>query len=405
MKILQLCNKVPYPAKDGGAIAMLNLSKSFAELGHKVTVLAMNTPKHNTSIEHIPETLKSAIEFQLVPVDTNIRVTKLLLNLFFSQKPYNAERFINKHFESKLIELVKENSFDIIQLEGHYLLPYIPVIRSHCSALISLRAHNVESEIWSRIKAVTANPLKKFYFGIISKRLADFETKMLNTYDILVPITERDAATFKGLGNSKPMVVIPTGISEQIFKQGENSTDAHSKLFFIGALDWIPNQEGLVWFIEKVWPQLLSSIEGVELHVAGRNAPAWIEKKYQEVNVHFHGEVEDAYQFMESHDIMIVPLFAGSGMRIKIIEAMARSKVVVTTDIGAEGLGVQNNKHLLIGNSVDEFVNRITKLIMDQDFFGKIQENAFVYTQQFFNNKELTLKLTEFYKKHCTCWQ
>lgn len=403
MKILQLCNKVPYPAKDGGAIAMLNLSKSFAELGHSVTVLAMNTSKHSTSIENIPEDLTSVIDFQLVSVDTRIRLIKLLLNLFFSNKPYNAERFINNLFERKLIGLVKNNSFDIIQLEGLYLVPYIPVIRNNCSAIIALRAHNVESEIWSRIKSVTGNPLKKYYFGVIAERLAEFEIDSLNTYDILVPITERDAATYKGLGNDKPLVVIPTGIPEQNFSSGNASSDEHKKLFFIGALDWIPNQEGLIWFMEKVWKLLLIRIPGIEFHIAGRNAPAWMEKRCREMKVHYHGEVEDAYHFMDLNDIMVVPLFAGSGMRIKIIEAMARSKVVVTTTIGAEGLGVENKKHLLVGDSEDELVNGITQLIMDHNFFGKIRENAFVYTQQKFSNKQLTLKLLEFYKIHLAC--
>lgn len=403
MKILQLCNKVPYPAKDGGAIAMLNLSVSFVELGHNVTVLAMNTSKHSTSIENIPEDLTSGIDFHLVPVDTRINLIKLILNLLFSNKPYNAERFINKLFERKLINLVKDNSFDIIQLEGIYLAPYIPVIRNNCSSIIALRAHNVESEIWSRIKSVTGNPLKKYYFGVIAERLAEFEINSLNTYDILVPITERDAATYKGLGNNKPMVVIPTGIPEQHFKSGNSSPDKHTKLFFIGALDWIPNQEGLIWFIEKVWKQLSIRIPGIEFHIAGRNAPSWMEKRCRDMKVHYHGEVENAHHFIDSNDIMIVPLFAGSGMRIKIIEAMARSKVVVTTTIGAEGLGVENKKHLLIGNTEDEFVNGITELIMDHDFFGKIRKNAFVYTQQKFSNKQLTVKLIEFYKKHLTC--
>ncbi len=403
MNILQLCNKAPYPAKDGGAIAMLSLAKSFADLGHEVTILAMNTTKHFLFTDDIPEELKRSIDFHLVSVDTKIRALSLIRNLLLSRKPYIAERFVNPLFEQKLVDLLHKKHFDIIQLEGLYLLPYIPVIRNNCSSTISLRAHNIESEIWSRIKMVTTNPLKKYYFGVISKRLGEFEIKTLNTYDLLVPITERDAATFKGLGNSKPTKVIPAGISEMSFHHNISSSESRKKLFFIGALDWIPNQEGLIWFLDNVWKPLSKEIPEIEFHIAGRNAPDWLEKRCTGKGLNYLGEVEDAHLFMDSNDIMVIPLFAGSGMRIKIVEAMARSKVVVTTTIGAEGLGIENEKQLIVGNSADEFVNGITRLVKESDFFGKIQENAFVYTQQKFNNNKLTIELVEFYKNQLSC--
>jgi polysaccharide biosynthesis protein PslH len=403
MKILQLCNKVPYPAKDGGAIAVLNLSKSFAELGHEVSILAMSTPKHSTSAEDIPADLKILMDFHLVPVNTTIRPLALIMNLFFSRKPYNAVRFINDRFKRKLIGLLQNKQFDIIQLEGLYLIPYIPIIRKNCSSIIALRAHNIESEIWSRIKSITTNPLKRFYFGVISRRLGEFEIKSLNSYDLLVPITQRDAATYKGLGNTKPVKVIRTGISQYNYIRKNTDPDSQRRLFFIGSLDWIPNQEGLIWFIDKVWTQLMKIAPHTEFHIAGRNAPVWLKNRCSRDGLIFHGEVEDAYHFMDSNDIMVVPLFAGSGMRIKIVEAMARSKVVVSTSIGAEGLGLKNGEHIIIGNNEDEFITGISRLIKENDFFGKIQENAFVYTQQKFNNKELTSELIEFYKIYLTC--
>lgn len=381
---------------------MLNLTRSFANLGHEVTILAMNTPKHSTSVDDIPAELKELIDFNMVFVDTRIRPFVLIMNLLFSKKPYNAVRFINNAFEQKLIGLLKSKAFDIIQLEGLYLIPYISAIRNHSSATIALRAHNIESEIWSRIRSVTSNPLKRYYYGIISRRLGEFEDSSLNSYDLLVPITERDAATYKGLGNRKPVKVISTGISEQNFKNS-NENFSRKKLFFIGALDWIPNQEGLIWFMEGIWKKLINSFSDLEFHVAGRNAPGWFKKQCIENGLIFHGEVEDAHEFMDANHIMIVPLFAGSGMRIKIIEAMARSKVVVTTSIGAEGLGVENDSHIIIGNNEDEFISGITRLIKEDEFFGKIQENAFVYTQHNFNNKQLTIELLEFYKNHLVC--
>ena len=137
MRILQITNKIPYPTKDGGAIACMNLTRGFSLLGHKVTILSMNTAKHNIALDEIPEPIKDLAEFKLVDVPARIHFISALLNLLFSRKPYNAVRFISRDFKSGLKILLKENKFDVIQLEGLYVCPYIPVIRKYSSAKIS----------------------------------------------------------------------------------------------------------------------------------------------------------------------------------------------------------------------------------------------------------------------------
>ena len=131
MNILQIANKFPYPPKDGGSIATLSLSRSFASLGHRVTILAINTSKHFTDPSLIPAELSSQIRFISVPVDTDIRIMQLLRNFLFSRMPYNAVRFISPVFDQKFKELLSSEKFDIIQLEGVYLAPYLPTIHAH----------------------------------------------------------------------------------------------------------------------------------------------------------------------------------------------------------------------------------------------------------------------------------
>ena len=215
MRILQVTNKVSYPTKDGGAIACMNLTRGFSHLGHQVTIISMNTAKHNISLDEIPEPIKDLAEFKLVEVPARIYAISALWNLLFSRKPYNAVRFISGAFKSELKKVLEENKFDIVQLEGLYVCPYIPVIKKYSSAKIVYRAHNIEHEIWERT-AINSKGIKRWYLKILAKRIKKFEIRLLNDYDLIVPITERDGGIINKFGNTKPSHVSQTGIDASV---------------------------------------------------------------------------------------------------------------------------------------------------------------------------------------------
>ncbi|WP_319481706.1 glycosyltransferase family 4 protein [uncultured Draconibacterium sp.] len=398
MNILQVTNKVPFPARDGGAIACMNLTKGFAQLGCKVTVLAMNTLKHHVHPDELPDEINQLATFKLVDVPAKINAFAALINLFFSRKPYNAVRFIDENFNDVLAELLSENKFDIIQLEGLYVCPYIPLIRKCSNATVVYRAHNIEFEIWERA-AKLSRGVKKLYLQNLSKRIKRFEARLLNSYDILVPITARDGEMLDSLGNVKDKHVSQTGIDSSVVVQDSSGLEFPS-LFHLGSLEWAPNQEGILWFIENCWKQIHSRYPDLSFHVAGRNAPPWLIDKLNVDGVIFEGEIADAYLFMNSKAIMIVPLFSGSGMRIKIIEGMALGKSIVSTSIGAEGIDVTDGENILLANDATGFVEAVTGLIEDRDSFERIGRNATLFIQQNFNNLAISKELIGFYKQY-----
>ncbi|MFW6309639.1 MAG: glycosyltransferase family 4 protein [Prolixibacteraceae bacterium] len=398
MKILQVTNKVPYPVKDGGAIATMNLTRGLALLGHDVTVLSMNTEKHHIDISEIPESIKDWAEFRLVEVPAKISWFPALLNYLFSVKPYNAVRFISGKFSDELIKLLKKKQFDIVQLEGLYVCPYIPVIQKSSDAKIVYRAHNIEHEIWERSSKLSTG-VKRFYMKNLSKRIKRLEKSLLNTYDLLVPITERDGRILNEMGNKKPMHISPTGIDTTALIPHSKNLE-HPSVFHIGSLEWSPNQEGLIWFIEKCWPQIHKKFPDLKFYIAGRNAPEWLIRKFNAPNIVFEGEVPDAYEFMNSKSVMVVPLFSGSGMRIKIIEGMALGKPIVSTTIGTEGISTTSDKNILIANNEEEFTRAVSKLIEDNHAFHEISRNAIEYIHEKFDNLALAGALSGFYKKH-----
>lgn len=399
MKILQLCIKVPYPPYDGGAIAMLNMARSFVKNGHKVIVLAMKTPKHRKSATEIPAELSKIIRFIFIDTNTRIRLVQLIINLAFSNQPYNAIRFISKKFTTALTDLLQQETFDIIQLEGLYLKSYIPVIRKNHSGLLAYRAHNIESEIWHRMARTTQNIVKKRYLKILAGRLAFYENDMINRYDLLVPISANDLSWFQVRGNSKPVHLAHTGITEKNFRSPSGFSNAVD-LFHIGALDWLPNQEALIWFLDNVWTTIKKNRPGLRFHVAGRNGPEWLARKCKYYAVDFHGEIENAQEFIDNHSLMVVPLFAGSGLRIKIIEGMARSKPVITTSIGAQGLNVTPGKELIIADTAVDFILAIDRLLDNPKYLDALQKNAYAFTRKHFNDEQIVKNLLYFYRQH-----
>ena len=398
MRILQLMNKVPWPPKDGGAIACLNMTKGFSMLGHEVTVLSMNTSKHHIRIKDMPDDVRSKADFRLVEVPASINWLEATFNLLFSRLPYNAQRFISDEFSNELAKLLTEKTFDVIQLEGLYLCPYIPVIREYSKALIAYRAHNIEYEIWERT-ATLSEGFRSKYLRNLSKRIKRFEVSYLNTYDLLVPITDRDGIILDKLGNTKPRHTSQTGIDFASLVPTARKLEFPS-LFHIGALDWAPNQEGLIWFFNHCWPKIHQENPDLKFYLAGRNAPEWFERIIKLEGVEYLGEINDAYDFINSKAVMVVPLFSGSGMRIKIIEGMALGKPIVTTDIGTEGIPTESGKNILIANDADRFTEAINQLINDRSLSDRIGTNAIGFIQEKYDNLSQAEALVEFYKQH-----
>ncbi len=395
MRILIIANKIPYPPKDGGSIATLTLARHFSYLGHQVDLLAMNTNKHYFPIDELPKDLSSQIRFIGVDTPAPISPVAALKNLLFSDKAYIAERFYTEDFRLKLEHLLKESNYDIIQLEGSYLGQYMPSIRSGNAAKVAMRAHNLEFEIWQRT-AKNAGLLKRFYFSNLAKRIKKLEVQQLNEFDAIIPITERDARSLKQLGCKKPMHVTPTGMDINSLTI-ETSKMEFPSVFHIGALDWPPNQEGLLWFFQKVWPLVLQKQPNLKFYLAGRNAPDKM-KNLRVKNLIFVGEVDSAVDFMNSKAIGIVPLLSGSGMRIKIVEGMALGKPMVTTSIGAEGNPAKDGKEVMIADHPSEFAQKMLQLINDRTLFDDMSRNAIDFVNATFNNEVIAQSLIHFYK-------
>ena len=395
MRVLQICNKPPYPPIDGGCIAMNNITEGLLELDVDLEVISVSTNKHPVILQMLPESYIKNTKFEHVKINTDIRLKDAFVNLFSSES-YNIKRFISKDFKELIIKRLEAQDFDIILLESLYVTPYIDLIRKHSNARIVLRAHNIEHTIWERMSFNTSNPIKKRYLKLLTDRLKKYETEVISKLDAIVSISELDKSALINLGFEKSILNLPVGYSMK--NPSLNEQFEKNSIFHIASMDWAPNEEAVKWFLEKVWSNLSGEFPMTKLYLAGRSMPKWLLNIDQE-NVEVVGEVASAKNFILSKDIMIVPLLSGSGMRVKIIEGMALGKTIITTSIGAEGINYTDGKDILIANTSEEFAYQISKCLLDESFKDSIGLNAQRLIAKEYSNLELSKKLCSFFEK------
>jgi polysaccharide biosynthesis protein PslH len=394
MKVLQVCNRVPFPARDGGALAMNSITESLLAGGNTVQVMAVNTSRHYVETERLPEEYRKQTNIIAVPVDTRVKATGAFLSLF-GHTSYNIERFNSPDFRHQLAHLLQGSRFDIIQLESLFVVPYLDTIRAHSDARVLLRSHNAEFRIWEQRAANTRNPLLKAWISLLARRLKTYEASRLNEYDAIIAISHEDAETFRNLGCAIPIHVTPFGVQLEEYTY-PNPEKAPLSICFIGSLDWKPNLEGLLWFIENCWPLLLERIPDLRLRVAGKNMPPWL-KRMNVPGTEMLGEVPSSPEFIRDSALMIVPLLSGSGMRVKIIEAMALGRPVISTRLGAEGIRYTPGENLLTADTAQEFVERIEKCIHDPGLRNAMGRSARSLVEREYSSSTLASGLTQFY--------
>lgn len=393
MKILFVCNKSPWPPKEGGPIAMNNIIEGMINRGHQVKVLAAVTNKYSISLNDVPKEYRKKTGLELAYINLKVKPVSAFFNLF-TGKSYHVERFISKNFKHKLITILQKEKFDIVQIEMLYMSPYLKIIRDFSDAKVVLRAHNIEHLIWKRVAIEEQNIAKKLYLRHLASTLENYEKNILSRYDGIVPITKKDARFFSNETNVS-VQAISFGIDFNKIPY-KKEVKAEQALFHIGSMNWIPNIEGVKWFLNEVWPDVSMQFPDLKFYLAGRETPDWL-KNAKLNNVVVVGEVPDAFEFIASKTISLAPLFSGSGIRIKIIESMAMGKTVIATKVGAEGINYTDGKNILIANTKKEFFKAIKKLYNNPELSSNIGLNARKLVMCEHNIKDTSIQLEDFY--------
>ena len=396
MKILILSNRVPFPQNGGYPIVVRNTIQGLVEQGHQVSVFTLNTRGHKLHINQPnDDDLIKKIHYKAYDINMRISFKDFCLNLI-GRKTYNVDRFYDAGFERLLTEELKQTQYDIIQFEGLFMSTYLAAVRKASNARLIYRAHNIEHLIWKRLAEQKADPFKKSYLNLLASRIKAYELKYLNNFDAIAALTEQDKKQMLEYGAAIPIEVMPVGIDLKRYKPDHDKTEFPS-LFFLGALDWLPNREGMEWFLNHFLTDLTDGDLRVKFYVGGHNIPDSFDDYQVLGKIFIQGEVDDALEFVNSKAIMIVPLLSGGGMRVKIVEGMAMEKCIITTSLGAEGLNYTNGLNILIANDRDEFFDAIKHCIGDEDFCKSIGQNARRLIEQEHDTNVITARFINFY--------
>lgn len=400
-------------------MAMNMMVEGLIEGGHEVRILAVNSYKYNITLADIPADYAQKTGIRLVDVDLRVRPLAAFFNLF-TNRSYHVQRFVSEPFRKELVELLTTHDFDVVQLETLFVSPYLETIRSHSKARVFLRAHNIEHLIWQRIAEETKNPLKRWYVSHLAHTLKKYEQNILRKFDGIIAITPTDAEYFrKELQSHKvtksqshrvsvsplhhftmaPRVTdIPFGVKITDYPLADGPKEFPS-LYTIGAMNWIPNHEGIRWFLMNVWMDVHQQFPQLKYYIAGREMPDWM-RTLNLPNVVVAGEVEDAREFISPKSVMIAPLFSGSGIRVKIIEGMAAGKAIISTSLGAEGIRCTNRENIIIANLPCEFFEMISVCVGDEELCNRIGQKARELVEKEYNQPLLIEKLIAFYQQH-----
>ncbi|MCR4680607.1 MAG: glycosyltransferase family 4 protein [Bacteroidales bacterium] len=398
MKILQLCHKPPLPPIDGGCIAMHNITQGLLNSNQEVRVVAVETQKHPVQLKAFPVDYLQKTRFESVFMDTTPRFMDGVRSIF-KRHSFHIERFNSRDMAAKLEAILTHEKYDIVHLESIYVSPYINVIRKYSKARIVMRMHNIEHKIWERLADNESNLIKKILYNANRRQLERTEKTILKRVDGYMTISDPDYQYFSKTAPEIPGIIIPFGIDmDNYVLEDEYIPSDKPSLCHIGSMNWSPNMEGIEWFLDEVWPMIHAAHPELQFTVAGHGTPDSLYLR-KDPNVEFVGSVPDANEFMLDHDMMIVPLLSGSGVRVKIVEAMALGRVVITTSVGAEGLAVENGKHLFIADTPEEFVSVLDKCIQTPDLCAIISENARDFIAMHHNNELITETILDFYQQ------
>lgn len=392
-RILILTNRVPYPLNDGGNLAMNAMIQGYKKSGWQVYLLSMNTSRHYIERSESDKLYKDLHAFETVNVDNSVKPLNTFCNFLFSNKPSHAVRFYSEAYKIKLIETIAMFAPDVIQMESVFLATYLPVIKQHTKALNVLRLHNIEYQVWQRLATETRQAIKKKYLDNLAKRIKKYEEDVWPQFDLLVPITNTDAQVVMQNYPSIKVFTVPFGIDVANIPNNNKQSDWCG--YHIGAMDWMPNKEGIKWFLHRVWPELHRQLPQFKFYFAGRNMPEY----FKDINlegVYCEGQVVDANTFIADKKILIVPIHSGGGIRIKVLEAMATGKVVISTTAGMQGIDAIPGRDYLLANTASEFVVAIQWVLSNIPEADKISVRARELIEKEYNSDTTTTKLIDY---------
>ena len=280
-----------------------------------------------------------------------------------SPLPYAVARYRSAALRSRIVELCRRGDVDVVVCD--FLAPSLNV-PDDLDVPTVLFQHNVEAMIWERHAQVATHPVKRLYMREQWRRMLRHERAECRRFDHVVAVSPQDAAVFRGEFGLASVSDVPTGVDTEFFRPSGAEPREPRGLVFTGSMDWMPNEDAIRFFVDQILPPLRARVPDVTLTVVGRNPPAAIRALAEtDPTIRVTGSVPDVRPYIERAAVFVVPIRVGGGTRLKIFEAMAMERPVVSTTIGAEGLPVRDGVDALLADEPQAFADAVAALLLD----------------------------------------
>jgi len=379
VRILWIKTELLHPIDKGGRIRTYQMLRSLAR-HHHVTYLALDDGQ--AAPDALARAKEYAQEVVVVPFQPAAKLSPAffadLLRNLFSPLPYAIARYRSP----KLREQIQRLGSDADLIVCDFLTPSLNV-PDGLPAPVILFQHNVEAMIWQRHAAVPQNPLRRAYMRIQWRRMLRHEAAECRRFSYVVGVSEIDADLMRHHYSLASVGHVPTGVDLEYFTSAQPRPTDNPELVFVGSMDWMPNDDGIRWFAAEVFGRVQQLVPGAKLTVVGRSPSQGMrELAARNSDIEVTGAVPDVRPYLERAAISVVPLRVGGGTRLKIYEAMAMGAPVVSTTIGAEGLPVRNEEHMLIADTPDAQAVAISGLLKDRARADRLAGNALRFVRE-----------------------
>ena len=394
MKLLFLSTTLPFPPNSGGKVKSYHMLKYLCS-NYKVTVAATLYGEDINWIEQFKTEFPSA-DFISEPINCP-RTTKNLILSYFQNKTLNEYRHWSSSFSDKLVTCLQLT--DCIIVDHYEMMQYIPADYYH---KVVLHTHNAEHLIWKRFSELKDQSwLRQLVLASESSRIAEKERIYCNRVNrVLASPNDRIALEKVGIKGDNFRSTYHLGDESQLQLPELDANTTSPLILFIGTLTWEPNIDGLLWFLENCWSIIKEHHPDVKLVIGGKSPDRrLLEWANRDSAIAIPGFIEDPEHYFTQARVFIAPLRFGSGMKVKVLNAMYRGIPTVTTDIGTEGLEVEDGVHVAVGNEPTEFIARVEKLLTDDSYWNqlRIHSRALASTQYTWQEvfRELDLAISE----------
>jgi sugar transferase (PEP-CTERM/EpsH1 system associated) len=397
MRCLFLFPFLPFPPDDGARVRMWKILTALARRNDvEVVSLVDGGPRDREGVAAMRET---GLDVTAIAHDTGLR--KAAIRALRNGRSLYSSRYVSAELRRVLLDRLRSRPYDVVQCDFFYMGAYRPgADTAEHPPVWVLHEHNVEYQLAASLAAaqhgVRSLPYRVYAQWEAARRRRE-ELGVCSRMDHVVTVTKHDAGVLREALPALPVTVVPTGVDLDYFEpSGRSDLDVRPSATFVGKMDYRPNVDAARWFCAEILPLIRERVPEFRFRIVGSDPPTSIQG-LRGSNVEITGWVPDVRPHLRRATVVVAPLLAGSGIRVKILDALAMAKPVVSTSIGCQGIGVEDDVHLLVRDRAADFAAAVVDLIHDDDRRDRLAREGRLFVEQHYGWPELVRRVEDLY--------